>query len=151
MKNDILENPVKPEEQQKFLETQKSNYANNVFNGPTAFFEPLTKQTIFCTESDIVRAFEECNYRLKTGSEDFIPLADLLYALSRYAQNEIKYSDKECPEAQEAGWLYERCQYHGIDYSNKFDDGVRIGAQFYAKIKYRAYWQASKNEINFLY
>lgn len=151
MKNDILENPTKPEEEQKFLETQKKNYENNIYNGPMAFFEPLTKQTIYCTESDIVRAFEEVNYRVKSNQENFVPLADFLYCLSKYAQNDIKYGDKDCPEAQEAGWLYDRCKYHGIDYSNKFDDGVRIGSQFFAKIKYKAYWQASGNEVNFLY
>ena len=151
MKNEILENPVKPEEQQKFLETQKSNYANNVFNGPMAFFEPLTKQTIFCSESDIVRAFEEINYRLKSGSENFIPLADFLYCLSKYSENTIKYDETSVPEAYEAGWLFDRCKYHGIDYENKFDDGVRIGTQFYAKIKYKAYWQGNEREINFLY
>lgn len=151
MKNDILENPPKKEDEEKFLETQKRNYENNVFNGPGAFYEPLTKQTIYCTESDVVRAFEEVNCRIKTGQEDFVPVADFLYNLSRYSQNEIKYSEKECPEAQEAGWSYDRCGYHGIEYTNKFDEGVRIGSQFYAKIRYRAYWNASGNEINYLY
>jgi len=151
MRNEILENPAKPEDEKKFLETQKHNYENNIYNGPMAFFEPLTQQPIFCSESDVVRAFEEVNFRLKSGQENFVSVADFLYCLSKYAQNDIKYDEKSYPQAQEAGWLYDQCKYHGIDYSNKFDEGVRIGAQFYAKIRYKAYWQASENEINFLY
>lgn len=147
MKNDILENPAKKEDEQKFLETQKHQYDNNIYNGIGAFFEPLTKQTIYCTESDIVRSFEEVNYRVKSNDEDFVPVSDFLYALSRFAQNDIVW---DSPEAQEAGWTYNRCGRHGIDYMQKFDVGVKVGNQYYGKIRYKAYWQVTENEINYM-
>lgn len=147
MRNDILENPPKKEDEQKFLETQKHQYENNIYNGVGAFFEPLTKQVIYCTESDIVRAFEEVSYRVRSGNEEFVSVGEFLYELSKYAQNDIEW---HAPEAQEAGWPYDRCGRHGIDYSHKLDEGVRIGNQYYGKIRYRAYWQVSQNVIDYL-
>lgn len=147
MRNDILENPPKKEDEQKFLETQKHQYENNIYNGVGAFFEPLTKQVIYCTESDIVRAFEEMSYRVRSGNDNFIPVSEFLYELSKYAQNDI---DFDSSAAQEAGWPYDRCGRHGIDYSHKFDEGVKVGNQYFGKICYKAYWQGSLNEVNYL-
>ena len=151
MKNDILENPPKKEDEQKFNEQKKMEYENNVFNGVNAFWEPLTKQCIYCTESDVVRALEEINYRVKSGDEEFVPVGEFLYALSRYAQNQIKCNEKEVPEAYKVGWSYDRCKYgHGIEYNHKFEDGVRVGTQFYAKIEYVAYWDTGE-KLDYIY
>ena len=147
MRNDILENPPKKEDEQKFLETQKHQYDNNIYNGVGAFFEPLTKQVIYCTESDIVRAFEEMSFRVRSGNDNFVPVSEFLYELSKYAQNDI---DFDSSAAQEAGWPYDRCGRHGIDYSHKFDEGVKVGNQYFGKICYKAYWQGSLNEVNYL-
>lgn len=150
IKQDILDHPPKEADEQKFLTQQKSDYNNNVFNGIQAFWEPLTKQPVYCTQSDIVRAFETVNYRVKSNFENFVPVADFLYELNRYSQNELDIDDKTHPEAQEAGWLYDRCGNYGIEYSNDFKEGVLIGSQYYGIIKYRAYWQASQNRIDYM-
>ena len=147
MRNDMLENPGNPEDEKKHLERKQVEYDNNIYNGEDAFWEPLTKQRIYCSVGDVVRAFELMNARLKSKEENFIPFTDFLYELSMHANNKVDWNR---PEAQNAGWSYDKFKYGGIPYDRDYDDGIKINGVFYNKIKYKANWYMADNEINFI-
>lgn len=146
MKQDVLNNPANPEDEKKFLEMKNQQVANNQFNGIEEWWEPLTQQRIYCTAADITRAFEEISYRVKNRDEDFVEFLDFLYALSKYSQGTIKY---DRPEVTEAGWSYDRWN-RGIAYDLNTNIGVRVDGRFIPQICYRANWQVSQNEIDFM-
>jgi hypothetical protein len=152
MKQEVLANPVSKETEQKYLVDKEKQLANNVFNGNEEWWDPLTRQTIYDSGVNIVKAFEQANYRLKNG-ENFIPWSDVLYEISKTALNgpEIKCDD---PVAEEVGWTYDRFgKYHdGIPYDVSGKYGVRIGTgRYVAKIGYKAEFQVSGNTVDYLY
>ena len=132
MKQKLEENPMPKEVEDKVRQEQTNASINNIYNTIQPWFEENTNQYITCTESDLVRAFENINYRVKSG-ESFVPFDDFLWELSNQTDCKIEHPKI----AQTFGWPNERCS-RGITYN--LSDGVKApNGLFCGKIGYKAY------------
>lgn len=127
LKKQIEENPM-PKQIEDKVKKEGANNVDQVYNTTQSWYEPTTNQYIACTESELVKAFEEISSRVKFG-ESFVSFDEFLWALPV----QVKH-----PKIAEIfGWPYERCK-RGIVYD--LSDGVKAeNGLFVGKIGYQAY------------
>lgn len=139
MKAELEEKPMPKQLEDKVKKEQKSNDINGIYNANQTWWEPNTRQYIYATESNLTKAFEEVNFRVKTG-ESFVSFDEFLWALESYSEGKVEHP----PIATTFGWPNERCS-RGITY--RLDQGVQApNGLFVGKIGYRAYTEVTQND-----